>query len=219
MWYIAGTDTPIVITEDRIQLNDEVSYRYALNTDSKTLAFTFGRLQGEGRYRFSLDRQQLAIVDGAFGWWDTLGDDAGWTLGALVAAAQGKVANPADGSVEESGTVSANDGESAGGEGGAGSSDASASDAVSNGNLSEGVTLLSRTPASAKSASDVSRETSGGENAEESEGAAIGGAADASGAAGASSAADASTAADASAGDVAAADAAAALNSNSASAS
>lgn len=157
-WYIAGTDTPIVITEDRIQLNDEVSYRYVLNTDSKTLAFTFGRLQGEGRYRFSLDRQQLAIVDGTFGWRDTLGDDAGWTLGALVASAQGKVANPADGSVEESDATSADGGESAGGEGASGNGDAgstgstggdSVSGTASNSDLSEGVTLLSRTPASA----------------------------------------------------------------------
>ena len=61
-WYLAGTATPITITEDRIQLTDDVSYRYALNDQDKTFELSFGNLKGGGRYRFSLDRNQLAQV-------------------------------------------------------------------------------------------------------------------------------------------------------------
>lgn len=99
-WYVNGTDTTVAITEDSIRLNDEVSYWYELNTDAKTVAFTFSYLEGAGHYRFSLDRQQLAIVDGNYGWWDTLLDDAVWTVGALFSLAQGTQLDPAQGAAE-----------------------------------------------------------------------------------------------------------------------
>ena len=103
-WYVSGADTPVVITEGQIQLNEEVAYWYDLNTDSKTIAFTFSYLEGAGRYRFSLDRQQLAIVDGTYGWWDTFADDTAWTVRALISLAQGTQLAPADG--EEDGVSS-----------------------------------------------------------------------------------------------------------------
>ncbi len=93
-WYLAGTATPITITEDRIQLADDVSYRYALNDQDKTFELSFGNLKGGGRYRFSLDRNQLALVDGDFSAADTLGDDIAWTLRALTESAQGRVLAP-----------------------------------------------------------------------------------------------------------------------------
>lgn len=94
-WYIAGTDTPIVITEEQIVLNEEVSYGYVLDESAKTIEFTFSYLEGAGHYRFSLDRQMLAIMDGEFGWWDTLGDDLAWLPGALADALGGATASPA----------------------------------------------------------------------------------------------------------------------------
>ena len=93
-WYLAGTTAPIAITEDRIQLTDDVSYRYALNDQDKTFELSFGNLKGGGRYRFSLDRNQLALVDGDFSGADTLGDDIAWTLRALAEGAQGRVLAP-----------------------------------------------------------------------------------------------------------------------------
>ena len=93
-WYLAGTATPITIAEDRIQLTDDVSYRYALNDQDKTFELSFGNLKGGGRYRFSLDRNQLALVDGDFSGADTLGDDIVWTLRALTESAQGRVLAP-----------------------------------------------------------------------------------------------------------------------------
>ena len=93
-WYLAGTTAPIAITEDRIQLTDDVSYRYARNDQDKTFELSFGNLKGGGRYRFSLDRNQLALVDGDFSAADTLGDDIAWTLRALAEGAQGRVLAP-----------------------------------------------------------------------------------------------------------------------------
>ena len=69
-------------------------YRYALNDQDKTFELSFGNLKGGGRYRFSLDRNQLALVDGDFSGADTLGDDIVWTLRALAESAQGRVLAP-----------------------------------------------------------------------------------------------------------------------------
>ena len=92
-WYLAGTSTPIEITEDRINLTKDVSYRYALDTGDKTIAFTFTN-------RFSLDRNQLALIDGSFTGSDTLGRDIGWTLEALVKKLQGETLAPAEAGAE-----------------------------------------------------------------------------------------------------------------------
>ncbi|MDE8701913.1 hypothetical protein PZH32_02940 [Adlercreutzia equolifaciens] len=95
-WYLAGTDTPIEITADRICLTDDVSYPYTLNTGDKTIAFSFSNLAGTGWYRFSLDRGQLAIEDGAFSGGDTLGRDIAWLPQALIAQLQGSSLAPAE---------------------------------------------------------------------------------------------------------------------------
>ncbi len=95
-WYLAGTSTPIIITEDRIHLTDDVSYKYTMDTGDKTIEFTFGNLAGSGRYRFSLDRNQLALVDGKFSGGDTLSSDIGWTIQALWENLRGVPLAPAE---------------------------------------------------------------------------------------------------------------------------
>lgn len=95
-WYLAGTSTPIVIDEERIQLTDDVAYHYTLDSGAKTIEFTFGSLTGGGCYRFSLDRDELALVDGAFSGTDTLARDIGWILEALIEKAQGRSLAPAE---------------------------------------------------------------------------------------------------------------------------
>lgn len=88
-WYVAGTDTPIVIDTGQIQLTDEVAYDYELDTVAKTLTISFADLRGGGWYRFSPDRQQLAIVDGTYFWVDTLPADFGYAANSLFASLQG----------------------------------------------------------------------------------------------------------------------------------
>lgn len=99
-WYLAGTATPIEITGDRIKLTDDVAYRYGLDPGDKTIAFTFTNLAGSGCYRFSLDRQELALVDGSFTGADTLGRDIGWTIEALLKQLQGERLSPAEAGTE-----------------------------------------------------------------------------------------------------------------------
>ena len=74
-WYLAGTATPIIITDDRIQLTDDVSYRYALNDQDKTFELSFGNLKRR-RPLPVLARSQPAGPGGRrlLGA-DTLGDD------------------------------------------------------------------------------------------------------------------------------------------------
>lgn len=94
-WYLAGTGTPIVITDDRIQLTDDVAYRYELDEGDKTFELAFGNLTGSGRYRFSLDRNEVALVDGAFTGTDTLVDDIGWLVDAFVHSLRNEELPPA----------------------------------------------------------------------------------------------------------------------------
>ncbi|MBO4351941.1 MAG: hypothetical protein J5818_00420 [Eggerthellaceae bacterium] len=64
VWQIAGSEKTITITKDYIQLTPDVKYPYTIDTTGKIITFTFEELSGEGRYRFSLDRNQLAIIEG-----------------------------------------------------------------------------------------------------------------------------------------------------------
>lgn len=79
-WVIEGTNTKVKISEDKIRLNKEVSYSYIIDPMSKTLEFDFGQLDGKGRYRFSLDRNKLSLMDGKFESTDTLSEDIPWTI-------------------------------------------------------------------------------------------------------------------------------------------
>ena len=96
-WYVNGTDVTISITEEEMVLAEDVSYAYQVDSFAKTLAFQFSDLSGSGHYRFSLDRGELAIIDGEITWFDALGEDIRWTFGALLCAMQGKEAVPAEG--------------------------------------------------------------------------------------------------------------------------
>ncbi len=82
-WYHEGTTVPVTITEDEIRLTDEVSYRYELDPEAKTITFKFGNMEGGGRYRFSLDRSELAIVDGQFDGSENFINDALWMAKTL----------------------------------------------------------------------------------------------------------------------------------------
>ncbi len=80
----------VVIDGESIHLTDDVAYPYALDTGAKTIEYAFGNAAGSGRYRFSLDRSQLVIMDGTgYSWWSTLFDDIAWMAGQAIDAVQG----------------------------------------------------------------------------------------------------------------------------------
>ena len=58
------------------------------------LSLSFGNVEGEARYRFSLDRQTLALRDGETTWGNSLSEDISWTIAALGRAIQGEQASP-----------------------------------------------------------------------------------------------------------------------------
>ena len=64
VWYAEGTATPITIDEQYIYISPDVKYSYELNTADKTLTFSFGKMDGQGRYWFTADRTHVVIVDG-----------------------------------------------------------------------------------------------------------------------------------------------------------
>lgn len=96
-WYVNGSSAVVVIDEGEIMLTDEVAYGYEIDSFAKTVSLSFGDLSGGGRYRFSLDRGELAIIDGSCTWVDSFLSDLTWTLGALFSAIRGDEALPAEG--------------------------------------------------------------------------------------------------------------------------
>lgn len=82
-WVMEGTEVPIEITEDEIRLTDGVAYSYMVDPDTKQLVFTFGNMMGQAHYRFSLDRNELAIEDGEVTWLDSTLEDSQWLVNAL----------------------------------------------------------------------------------------------------------------------------------------
>ena len=93
-WYIAGTQKAVDVTADGIKLSDDVTYSYTIDADAKTLSLSFGNMEGGARYRFSLDKQTLALRDGEATWGDSLSEDISWTIAALGRAIQGEQASP-----------------------------------------------------------------------------------------------------------------------------
>lgn len=90
-WYANGTTSLVTVDDQEIHLTSDVAYGYTLDTRAKTITFTFGDLQGQGRYRFSADRSELVITDGdRFSFWGNLFSDIGWQFGQLITGLQGK---------------------------------------------------------------------------------------------------------------------------------
>ena len=98
-WLSNGTASVVAIDGQTIQLAPDVAYEYTLDTTAKTISFSFADLQGQGRYRFSADRQQLVITDGAgYTWLSTLGEDLQADFDGLVRMVkQEPVAEPTPG--------------------------------------------------------------------------------------------------------------------------
>lgn len=90
-WTVVDGANAITIDEGSIHLTDAEAYGYEIDTGSKTLTFTFSDLSGSARYRFSADRNQVAIQDGSYSFTTTLFDDLGWALvsfGCLITGQQ-----------------------------------------------------------------------------------------------------------------------------------
>lgn len=91
-WQVHDATSTVVIDSQTIKLTDDVAYTYALDPFAKTITYTFGDLSGSGRYRFSLDRTQLVIIDGEdYSWFSTMSEDINWLLDQALCAIQGTI--------------------------------------------------------------------------------------------------------------------------------
>lgn len=90
-WQVHGAPSTVVIDGAAIHITADVAYAYAIDPGAKTISYAFGSADGSGRYRFSLDRSQLVIMDGdGYSWWSTLFDDVAWMAGQALDAVQGR---------------------------------------------------------------------------------------------------------------------------------
>ena len=90
-WLIDNSTKTVLIDDKTIQLTDDVSYDYKIDSGAKTISFTFGTLSGSGRYRFSEDRKQLVVTEGgSHSLLSTLLEDIGHKWDTLVRAVQGQ---------------------------------------------------------------------------------------------------------------------------------
>lgn len=89
-WYVVGTTVPVEIDETSIHLTPDVTYLYEINAQDKTIRYTFGPMEGQGRYWFSDNRQHLVITDGdQFTSTGTAVDDLLRQFEELIDSAQG----------------------------------------------------------------------------------------------------------------------------------
>lgn len=85
-WQAEGGANAVVVTSAEIELAPDATFSYEIDPFSKTITYAIGNMEGEGRYRFSADRNSLAIMDGPQSWFAALVDDM--ALGIQTAWAQ-----------------------------------------------------------------------------------------------------------------------------------
>lgn len=62
-WLTANGTALVVIDAEAIHMPDSVDFKYTLDTNSKTISYTFVDLTGGGSYEFSRDRATLTITE------------------------------------------------------------------------------------------------------------------------------------------------------------
>lgn len=78
-WTMDGAKNSVVISESQINLAGQADYDYTLDINAKTIQVGFFTKGGSAHYRFSADRQSLAIIESDdLSWTATLADDLAW---------------------------------------------------------------------------------------------------------------------------------------------
>lgn len=62
-WLTANGTALVVIDAEEIHMPDSVDFKYTLDTNNKTISYTFVDLTGGGSYEFSRDRATLTITE------------------------------------------------------------------------------------------------------------------------------------------------------------
>jgi hypothetical protein len=83
-WNIAGTDKEVPITSSEMTLTDDLTYSYTLDEFSKTIEVKLGSKSGKSHYVFSLNRQQIVIIDGEYDFFSSLAMDLSDFFSSIV---------------------------------------------------------------------------------------------------------------------------------------
>ena len=86
-WRDVQTGNVMEVNENCIKLAEDAVYEYRIDTVEKTITYTFGDATGQSSYRFSEDRRQLVLEDGAGADWGLalhFYDDPGFSEGELA---------------------------------------------------------------------------------------------------------------------------------------
>lgn len=85
-WHLSAEPVSVVISDTEMNLADEVSYAYTLDTQAKVINETLGNMKGAARYRFSEDRNSVAIFDdGSSDWLNNAMIDLRWYVDCAFA--------------------------------------------------------------------------------------------------------------------------------------
>ena len=90
----------ITIDANQIHVSDDVAYSYVLDTQAKTITFTFGRSEGHASYRFNENRTRIV-----------LDEDNGTNWPVVLGLQDDDVADAAPGDVPNGMTVLARSGD------------------------------------------------------------------------------------------------------------
>ena len=78
-WQINGSNAVVVIDKENIILSKDAVLKYTVDTGAKVINYTIGDMSGQSHYRFSWDRNQLALCENvACDPISTMFSDIGW---------------------------------------------------------------------------------------------------------------------------------------------
>lgn len=78
-WQINGSNAVVVIDKETITLNSNTILNYTVDTGAKVINYTIGDMSGQSHYRFSWDRNQLALCENtSYDPISTIISDLGW---------------------------------------------------------------------------------------------------------------------------------------------
>lgn len=78
-WQVSGTNTVVVIDGKTINLGPNVVFNYTVDEGAKVINYTIGDMSGSSHYRFSWDRNQLALIENSgTDVFSTILSDLGW---------------------------------------------------------------------------------------------------------------------------------------------
>lgn len=89
-WHLSAEPVSVVISDTEIDLAGKATYTYTMDTQAKVITETLGNMEGSSRYRFSEDRNSIAVFDdNSTDWLGNAMVDLRWYVGCLFSSVFG----------------------------------------------------------------------------------------------------------------------------------